>query len=184
MNTAASASGSALIALIVVIFFLIGIASIIGVVERRKLQSTREVQADPVAATSPKKSPDISQSPLSTGVPQPAINEVSTHESEPSICPSCSKLLRLGDRFCSQCGYRVLMSCPSCSKPLRPGDRFCSQCGYRLIKETPSILPTIKNTSDLTCPGCHAPLQPQDQFCGTCGAHTTLSNDATQWHSQ
>ncbi len=95
MNTAASASGSALIALIVVIFFLIGIASIIGVVERRKLQSTREVQADPVAATSPKKSPDISQSPLSTGVPQPAINEVSTHESEPSICPSCSKLLRL-----------------------------------------------------------------------------------------
>src|SRR6266699_3722379 len=125
MNTAASASGSALIALIVVIFFLIGIASIIGVVERRKLQSTREVQADPVAATSPKKSPDISQSPLSTGVPQPAINEVSTHESEPSICPSCSKLLRLGDRF-------------------------CSQCGYRLIKETPSILPTIKNTSDLT----------------------------------
>ncbi len=123
MNTAASASGSALIALIVVIFFLIGIASIIGVVERRKLQSTREVQADPVAATSPKKSPDISQSPLSTGVPQPAINEVSTHESEPSICPSCSKLLRLA-------------------------------------------------------------LQPQDQFCGTCGAHTTLSNDATQWHSQ
>jgi hypothetical protein len=155
MNTTTTAPGLAPIsttasdlAPIVVIFVIIGIVSIIGVLEYRKLRSAREVKPDPVPATLP-----------STEEIQRVINRISTHESESSICPSCSK-------------------------PLRAGDRFCSQCGYRLIKETPSILPAIKNTFDLTCPGCHATLHPQDQFCGTCGAHTAQSNDATQWHSQ
>lgn len=147
MSTTTTATDLTSLVSVVVILVIIGIVSIIGALEYSK-RSTREVKPDPVPATVP-----------STEEIQQAINEVSTREREPSDCPSCSK-------------------------PLRPGDRFCSQCGYRLKKETPSILPTIKNTLDLACPSCHAPLQPQDQFCGTCGAHTTLSNDATQWHSQ
>ena len=74
--------------------------------------------------------------------------------------------------------------CPSCSKPLRSGDRFCSQCGSPLLKDTPSIPLTPKAPTHRTCLRCRAPLQLQDQFCGTCGTHIVPSTGTTQWRGQ
>ena len=169
---------SAIIVILLVIGGIIAIAFIMGAVTRKLTPKLTPTQIPEIMLNSAQE-PAVEVTPA-----RRIVTPVSGNESEAANCPSCSKPLRSGDRFCAQCGYRLLTRCPSCSKPLRSGDRFCAQCGHSLLKETPSFLPTLKGTSDLVCPNCHAPLQPQDQFCGTCGADTAPSTDVTQWRGQ
>src|SRR5580704_16371141 len=46
-------------------------------------------------------------------------------------CVLCGASLRVGDRFCGDCGAS-LEGCPSCGAPADPGKRFCSACGSKL----------------------------------------------------
>ena len=54
------------------------------------------------------------------------------------IPPKCSKCGRGGDdgqKFCPQCGGKMvvpLTECPGCKKPIDETDAFCTECGYKL----------------------------------------------------
>ena len=54
------------------------------------------------------------------------------------IPPKCSKCRRGGDedqKFCPQCGGKMIIpltNCPSCKKPINEEDKFCTNCGHNL----------------------------------------------------
>ncbi len=47
-------------------------------------------------------------------------------------CPSCSADVDAGQKFCGECGTRVLTACPSCEATAPTGQRFCGECGTSL----------------------------------------------------
>lgn len=51
-------------------------------------------------------------------------------------CPSCSADVDAGQKFCGECGTRVLTSCPSCDATAPTGQRFCGECGTPLGEST------------------------------------------------
>ncbi len=52
--------------------------------------------------------------------------------------PKCSKCGRSGNeeqKFCSQCGGKMLIpltNCPGCKQPIHEGEKFCTNCGHSL----------------------------------------------------
>ncbi len=54
------------------------------------------------------------------------------------IPPKCSKCGRGGDvdqKFCPQCGGKMvvpLTNCPGCKKPIDETEKFCTECGHKL----------------------------------------------------
>lgn len=54
------------------------------------------------------------------------------------IPPKCNKCGRGGDdgqKFCPQCGGKMVVpitNCPSCQKDINEEDRFCQECGLKL----------------------------------------------------
>lgn len=52
--------------------------------------------------------------------------------------PKCEKCGRGGDvdqKFCPQCGGRMVVpmtNCPGCKKPISDTDKFCMDCGHKL----------------------------------------------------
>ena len=54
------------------------------------------------------------------------------------IPPKCEGCGRGGDpdqKFCPQCGGKMIVpitSCPGCKKPINEGDKFCMDCGHKL----------------------------------------------------
>lgn len=47
-------------------------------------------------------------------------------------CPSCSKPVRVGARYCASCGAELKPVCPDCGRQLRPGAKFCDGCGNEI----------------------------------------------------
>lgn len=54
------------------------------------------------------------------------------------IPPKCTKCGRGGDleqKFCPQCGGKMVVpitECPSCSKAIEGDEKFCTECGTKL----------------------------------------------------
>jgi class 3 adenylate cyclase/tetratricopeptide (TPR) repeat protein len=48
-------------------------------------------------------------------------------------CSSCRASIRLGQRFCPQCGTRFALLCAYCGRPSPCGDTFCGHCGTLLL---------------------------------------------------
>ena len=54
------------------------------------------------------------------------------------VPPKCSKCGRGGDvdqKFCPQCGGKMvvpLTNCPGCKKPIDETEKFCTDCGHQL----------------------------------------------------
>lgn len=52
--------------------------------------------------------------------------------------PKCSKCGRGGDpeqKFCPQCGGKMVIpitNCPKCKKSINDDDKFCTDCGFKL----------------------------------------------------
>jgi len=52
--------------------------------------------------------------------------------------PKCTKCGRGGDegqKFCPQCGGKMvipLTNCPGCKKPIDENEKFCTECGTKL----------------------------------------------------
>ena len=44
-------------------------------------------------------------------------------------CPACSTENAAQNRYCENCGARLVVSCPKCGHPNPPSARFCGSCG-------------------------------------------------------
>jgi len=56
------------------------------------------------------------------------------------IPPKCTKCGRGGDpeqKFCPQCGGKMIIpltNCPGCKKPINETEKFCTNCGHSLAQ--------------------------------------------------
>ncbi len=53
-------------------------------------------------------------------------------------CPSCGTAAEPSQKFCAECGARLVVACPACGTVNGPAARFCSECGTRLGGDTAS----------------------------------------------
>ncbi|UCG39993.1 MAG: AAA family ATPase, partial [Acidimicrobiia bacterium] len=53
-------------------------------------------------------------------------------------CPSCSADVPAGQKFCGECGGRVVIACPSCEATSPAGQKFCGECGTPLGDAAPA----------------------------------------------
>jgi class 3 adenylate cyclase len=47
-------------------------------------------------------------------------------------CEKCRTENPEENKFCRECGAKLLMTCPQCAAELVPGDKFCGKCGHKL----------------------------------------------------
>ncbi len=48
------------------------------------------------------------------------------------VCPNCKAKISLGNKFCPECGEKIIVNCPKCGKNVTPGTKFCPECGEKL----------------------------------------------------
>ncbi len=74
----------------------------------------------------------VKPEPQSAGV-VPIVEEEESEEEE-LHCPSCGAVVRPEDKFCWNCGTRLVFKyyCPNCGAEVSSEDKFCRQCGHRL----------------------------------------------------
>lgn len=105
---------------------------------RRPLVSPAAAQPTPVPPLR-SSSPSAVESAVPSSTPTPPRPSTESKASTPGVsCTRCGALVRLGARFCPQCGQTMDTGprCPKCALPYRPGARFCAKCG--------AVLPTTK----------------------------------------
>ena len=104
--------------------------------------SPTEAATPPVPRPSPPPPPVVP-----TSMHGPAIQEIA--QDAAMVCPACNKPGGDRERFCSDCGARLIAMaprsalCPSCSTPVDPSDRFCKQCGERLPAASATLVPRL-----------------------------------------
>ncbi len=45
------------------------------------------------------------------------------------MCPACGAANPVGQKFCGECGSRLVSGCPACGASVPPGQKFCGACG-------------------------------------------------------
>ncbi|MBX4196524.1 zinc ribbon domain-containing protein [Candidatus Pacearchaeota archaeon] len=53
----------------------------------------------------------------------------------PPKCVNCGRGGDNGQKFCPQCGGKMvvpLTNCPGCDKPIDDAEKFCTECGHKL----------------------------------------------------
>ena len=48
------------------------------------------------------------------------------------ICSKCGTKNEADQKFCGECGTRLVTACPACGAANPPGRRFCGECGTNL----------------------------------------------------
>jgi hypothetical protein len=56
-------------------------------------------------------------------------------------CPSCQVEAAPAQKFCSECGTRLVAACPACGQPTALGQKFCAECGTALAPGAASRSP-------------------------------------------
>ena len=62
-----------------------------------------------------------------------------------AFCTQCGSRLEEGDKFCSNCGFHLIVSsendlnvvalimqCPNCGNSINAGKKFCTRCGTKI----------------------------------------------------
>jgi tetratricopeptide (TPR) repeat protein len=73
-------------------------------------------------------------------------------------CPECQAQNPEENRFCRDCGTKLLLTCPQCGAEVLQGDKFCGKCGHGLVK-VKEVTPI-----DYAKPQSHAPEFPADKI--------------------
>ena len=47
-------------------------------------------------------------------------------------CPQCQNENAAGQKFCGECGTRLMLTCAACQATNPPGNKFCGECGAKL----------------------------------------------------
>jgi len=47
-------------------------------------------------------------------------------------CPKCRKDISPEEKFCQNCGEKLVLTCPKCSAEFPAGTKFCAKCGSPL----------------------------------------------------
>ena len=69
-------------------------------------------------------------------------------------CPDCGAQVLNNQKFCAQCGKKVVIECLNCGAILKPGQKFCPECGTSQIKK---------------CSKCGTEIEESQKFCPNCG---------------
>lgn len=54
----------------------------------------------------------------------------------PPKCTKCSKIGEEEQKFCPECGGKMVVpitNCPSCDKDLEENEKFCTECGHKIL---------------------------------------------------
>ena len=56
-------------------------------------------------------------------------------------CPKCQTENPAENKFCRECGAKLLLACPKCGAEIPPEDKFCGKCGHdiRKLPEAPPV---------------------------------------------
>lgn len=49
-----------------------------------------------------------------------------------NACPHCGTGNPPGQKFCGECGAKLVKKCPACGKKANPSQKFCGECGSQL----------------------------------------------------
>lgn len=49
-----------------------------------------------------------------------------------NACPHCGTANPPGQKFCGECGAKLVKKCPACGKIANPSQKFCGECGSQL----------------------------------------------------
>ena len=47
-------------------------------------------------------------------------------------CPKCQTENPETNKFCSECGMKLILTCDRCESQILPGDRYCGNCGQKI----------------------------------------------------
>lgn len=57
------------------------------------------------------------------------------------------------NKFCRECGAKLILFCSQCQSEILPGDRFCGQCGNQLtVTSAPTQSPELKEGNEIRSP--------------------------------
>lgn len=73
------------------------------------------------------------------------------------VCPKCRTKNSKGQKFCKECGEKLMRVCAGCGNPVDKDTKFCPQCGAPVVVST-------------NCVSCGAKLSEGAKFCSICGA--------------
>lgn len=104
-------------------------------------------------------------------------------------CPSCAKMMKQGDRFCSACGFHLkqgetkgadgMVTCSKCGAAYKNTVKFCPECGEKYrpcpacgadLAEDATVCTRCQYQFSKPCPHCGAMLEAGGKkFCPECG---------------
>ncbi len=58
-------------------------------------------------------------------------------------CSNCGATNDPGQRFCGECGTRLVVACPTCGAANAPGNKFCGDCGSSLAAAPPNDIRAV-----------------------------------------
>lgn len=69
---------------------------------------------------------------------KPGYKTIIEKKKIPPKCEGCGRGGDPGQKFCPQCGGKMvtpLTNCPSCKKSIGDGEKFCTNCGEKLTSQ-------------------------------------------------
>lgn len=82
------------------------------------------------------------------------MNVDNKNEKESEKCPHCGADVDKGQKFCTECGKKIIIECEKCGAVLKDGQKFCSECGAAQIEK---------------CTKCGKEVEKNQKFCPNCG---------------
>lgn len=82
------------------------------------------------------------------------INTQPSQSKEKQECPHCKAEVEENQKFCAQCGKKIVEVCEKCGAAIKKGQKFCPECGLEQI---------------IKCPKCGEELDNGQKFCANCG---------------
>ena len=73
---------------------------------------------------------DTSAAPISSA--QAPVNSAPAAPADGAVCPQCSSIIPLGQKFCGECGAKMEKKCPTCGTIWDVTQKFCGECGTKL----------------------------------------------------